>query len=98
MVRTGLWLICSLHAVPHRPIPTHPFVPHPRQLWVINLSIIVDSHIRLARVLSMQAPGVLLQSPLPRNRQRREEFRAVLIERCQDAGVLDHLFTFIEIL
>jgi hypothetical protein len=44
--------------VPHRTIAPLPFVPHPQQRRVTGIDEIDDPHVRLGRVLAVQATGV----------------------------------------
>lgn len=57
-----------LDAIPHRPVAALPPVPHPQQRRVAGVNKVDDPHAGLAGVLAVQAPGVLLQRPLPGHR------------------------------
>ena len=54
--------------IPHSPIATLAFVPHPGELRVVRFDVIENSNILLPVMLPMQATRILLQCSLPGNR------------------------------
>jgi len=54
--------------VPHCPITALALIPHPGELRVVDVHVVVDADVLLAGVVPVQAARILLKRSLPRNR------------------------------
>ena len=59
--------------VPDRLVPPQPLGEHPRQHRDVAIDVVVDAHLELALVQTVQSSRVLHDRPLPRDRHRQEQ-------------------------
>src|SRR5512145_1664644 len=64
-----------------RAIRGEPLLEHPKQHRDFPVHIVIDSHLGLGRMMSMEPAAVLNQRPFPRDRQGEEE--------CVESGIIE---------
>jgi hypothetical protein len=63
----------SNNSIPHRPIAAPALLPHPLQGRVTGVDDVDYPHVVLGRMFAMQAPCVLGEGSLPRNRHGQHQ-------------------------